>query len=774
MGAEQLPLAGVEAIVQGLSQFQGDIGKMNSSLDMLRPRATLLQQAFSGAWEMVKGFGEEVLRVAEYALGKLLADAIEWVVQKIGELIRATIEAGSEFQTLELRLNGINFDTLLKSGMDYNKATEESIKLTKEQLAWLQKLAATTPYDNTDISNVYTLARSYGFADAAARQLTENTGNFAAAMGLSGDALERVIINFGQMVARGKITSTEMRDLARGTFMPINDILERIGKKIGMTTAQVSKAISKPGGGLPAQLFIDAFNEMIAEEPRFVGAAERMAKTFKAASDNAMDIVKSIGGLQIVKPILDAIGARIAAFTSSFTDNPERWDKLVAAAKRVGDELAKIVDGLLGLLPSSESIADATVRAVQGIADWLDLHGPGIVQFFKDLGKIVGGVADRIRIALSLGQKPTQETKKPGQPTGAMGNVYNDRVLNEDLGKPAFGQGFLDVVTKIADFINNTLIPAFLKIQVWFEVNKPLIDEFWKTVWDIIGQVISDIFGGPQKEGGTSVLTLITDFMKFVIDNKEEIVKWVEVLWSLFAVWQVIGTVLNILIPIVLALVGAFGTLAFICSVLGLAFAPVVVAILAIIAVAVLAYLAWKTNFLGIQQISASVLGWIISTIQNVILWLDNLGRQTSIALQKAIVAIQGIDWQKFGVWIMQGLANGIKIGTSVLVGNLVSAAMTAYNAAKNALGMHSPSKLFEEIGVGTMEGFAQGIQKAAGLAVGAMQGAVAAVAVPAVSSAAGAGDTYNSRTANLTIHTSAPREPIIQDFAMMESMMGA
>ena len=843
-GTSNLPPAGVEAIVEGLSSFQGDVRSMNSALDSIRPRSTMLMDAFSGAWEMVKNFGREVLNVAEYALGKILADSIEFVVQKIGELVSVTIDAGSEFQTLELRLQGINLDTAIKSGMEYNQATEESIKKTKEQLEWLQKIAALTPYDNTDISNVYTLARSYGFSDDEAKKLTENTTNFASAMGLSGEVLERVIMNMGQMVQRGKITSTEMRDLARGSFMPLNDILQRIADNLNETgqtivdnsgaiskssgkldeyqdklsilqqrqkewtdktkestkmtlrnqlenlqekidsekavmsslatatpaketVASVMKAISKPGGGLPAQLFIDAFNEMVQEEPRFVGAAERMAKTFKAASDNAMDIVKSIGGLNVVKPILDVIGARIAAFVSSFTDNPERWDRMVGAAKRVGDELSKIVGGLFDLLPTSESLADSAVKAIEGIATWLEKNGPGITAFFRELGTIVGGVATKIGRVFSIGGAP-----KPEQKGGAPVVPAFDRQMMAEVPRPEaepIWQGFLDIIQKIADFIDNTLIPAFVKVQVWFEINKPLIDKFWATLGEIMGEVISDIFSQPEKKGGgKDVLSLITDFMQFVIDNKDEIAKWVEILWSLFVVWQVISTIWVVVVGLVISLGGfIIGLIAIVSGLVAILSFPVVGAIALVIAILGGLYLAFQANLLGIRD-------WVTKAVA----WIEQLGRDVSVGIQRIILAIKDVGWWELGNFIMQGIARGIALGVSYLASAARSAALSAYEAAKKALGIKSPSTLFMEIGEFTMEGFAQGIERAAGLAVGAMQNAVGQVAMPAMASMAAAqagGNTVtNNRTASLTVNTSAPLEPILQDFNMLESLMGA
>lgn len=372
---------GVEAVVKGLTSFLGDIRRINSGLDSIRPHATLLQKAFGGVRDFLGNMGRELLNIVEFTLGSLLADAINFVIGKIGELVTATLDAGNEFQALELRLNRLNFNDLIESGSNYNDATLESIKLTKEQLEWLQKLAAQTPYDNTDISNIFTLARSYGFASDKAQGITEDVANFAAGMGLGNTEIERIIVNFGQMVQLGQVTQRELNDLARGSFVPVNDVLLEMQKQTGLTGAEFEDFLKTTEG---VDAFMKAFSTTV--ETRFAGAADAMARTFGAASANALDIVKSIGGLNIVKPILDVVGAKIADFVDQFTKDPERWDRIVDAATRVGEAVVNIVNDLFDLLPSTEGIADGLISSLEGVATWLTENREEIVAFFVGVG----------------------------------------------------------------------------------------------------------------------------------------------------------------------------------------------------------------------------------------------------------------------------------------------------------------------------------------------------------------------------------------------------
>lgn len=72
-----------------------------------------------------------------------------------------------------------------------------------------------------------------------------------------------------------------------------------------------------------------------------------------------------------------------------------------------------------------------------------------------------------------------------------------------------------------------------------------------------------------------------------------------------------------------------------------------------------------------------------------------------------------GIDLSSIGENIMQGLVNGLK--NVPIVGEIANLVGSAITAAKEKLGIHSPSRVFMEIGEYTGEGFAIGIDSMLG-----------------------------------------------------------
>lgn len=64
----------------------------------------------------------------------------------------------------------------------------------------------------------------------------------------------------------------------------------------------------------------------------------------------------------------------------------------------------------------------------------------------------------------------------------------------------------------------------------------------------------------------------------------------------------------------------------------------------------------------------------------------------------------------EFGGMLMQGLVNGIKNAASSVKDSVVGAASGAIDSFKSTLGIHSPSRVFAELGGYTMQGYGQGL----------------------------------------------------------------
>ena len=105
----------------------------------------------------------------------------------------------------------------------------------------------------------------------------------------------------------------------------------------------------------------------------------------------------------------------------------------------------------------------------------------------------------------------------------------------------------------------------------------------------------------------------------------------------------------------------------------------------------------------GISMIGQLVAG-LISMIPDVISTAINI-------VTNLIDTFKSIDWGSIGSDIISGIAAGIRNGASAIISAAKEAAQRAFEAAKSALGIKSPSRLFRnEIGYRMSEGAALGI----------------------------------------------------------------
>ena len=129
----------------------------------------------------------------------------------------------------------------------------------------------------------------------------------------------------------------------------------------------------------------------------------------------------------------------------------------------------------------------------------------------------------------------------------------------------------------------------------------------------------------------------------------------------------------------------------------------------------------------GFSNLAASVSGALSGALQSAIAWGSNMVSQARSAMQNVVTSIGSTlrgavsTVATIGRQIVQGLANGIRNAASLVVSALKGVVQSAINAAKAALGIASPSKLFMQFGEWTSEGYAIGVESGIDLATRAI-----------------------------------------------------
>ena len=151
------------------------------------------------------------------------------------------------------------------------------------------------------------------------------------------------------------------------------------------------------------------------------------------------------------------------------------------------------------------------------------------------------------------------------------------------------------------------------------------------------------------------------------------------------------------------------------------------------------------------SALPGNIASWLSGVISTVVGWVSQFASNaTSAASQFASNLINGLASipgrvTSIGSNIIQGMVNGVTSAAGRLIDSVKGAVDNAINAAKNLLGIHSPSRVFRKIGQYTMQGAALGVDDDADVLLkstdSAMRGMISTaqdVAMPGVSSTAG------------------------------------
>lgn len=293
---------------------------------------------------------------------EILKEAIRKVVSEINELAGSAYEAAGNLQMYTARLNFLIASQVRfsDSTIDSARAMEIAANETQNLLRWEQKLALTSPVSIEDVNQTLSMGIAMGWNVKAAQDLTTSILNYTSAVGLGSEISERIIYNFAQMKNAGKVTGTELRDLARGAFIPVNKVLELMYQDLQNATDGQKKYTGSfqqfreeaAAGKVDVEGFFDAFNKYVGTY--MPDAMEKMNYTIVAVKDNIRDLFKTLLGWNIVGPIVKQFTEPLKRLVDTLSS-----DKVILGAQRIGQGISFLVQGMkAGISAIVKSIGD--------------------------------------------------------------------------------------------------------------------------------------------------------------------------------------------------------------------------------------------------------------------------------------------------------------------------------------------------------------------------------------------------------------------------------
>lgn len=161
-------------------------------------------------------------------------------------------------------------------------SAEEAEKLVKD----ITKMAADTPFELPDLTETANMLMGYGVGkDDIIRTMTQ-LGDLSAG---NADKLNRISLAYGQMLAKGKVTGEELRQMTEAGVPLLNALAE----SLEISTTELQSMISKGQVGIPE--LNKAISDLTSDGGKFSGMMSEQAQTMNGMLSTLRDNLSQIG-----------------------------------------------------------------------------------------------------------------------------------------------------------------------------------------------------------------------------------------------------------------------------------------------------------------------------------------------------------------------------------------------------------------------------------------------------------------------------------------------
>lgn len=429
----------------------------------------------------------------------------------------------------------------------------------------------------------------------------------------------------------------------------------------------------------------DVFSTLFAAAPGLASAGMQIVQTLgNAITQYGPTLMQN--GLAMIQQLGQGLVQGIPAF-------------LTQAASLLSQFSSAIMSGLDAIVPvGAEFLRNLGEGLKQGIPTFLQQALPMLVQFTSNLRANFGTIVDAgIDLILSLAQGfisalPTLLAYVP-QVVSNIAGLINDNV-------PKLLLAGARLILMLAQGIVQAIPSLVANLP---QIIQAIVDVFTAFNWLSLGKNIITLL----KNGMTSMIGAVKTAGQGVVDSVKSAIT------NLPATLQGIGS------NAVQSLVGGIRALTSSAQTAG---AGVFSAVRTAIASLPSTLLSLGKNAItglanGIRGLAGSVgsaASGILRAIVNAITGLPGkLFSLAKSAISRMVSAFTSQNWASIGSNIIRGIISGIGSAVGGLVDAAVNAAKSAFNGAKKALGIHSPSRLFrDEVGKMIPAGMAVGVTK--------------------------------------------------------------
>ncbi|MBI4752131.1 MAG: tape measure protein [Acidobacteria bacterium] len=359
---------------------------------------------------------------------------------------------------------GLAFDSMFEQASVAFSSMTGSVDIAHEHLTQLREFADRTPFEFADVIKGSKTFQAFGLSIEEVIPTLTAIGNAAAATGRGQVAIDQLTMSLGQMLARGKVTSTEFRELGNNAVPGLRILAAAAGK----TTIEMQALVEK--GVVPADWALRQIVKGI-QKSNLGGMMEVQSRTAAGALSTLHDVVVGTLG-DALQPVFGFLRDSLLWVIPKIQEFGKMWVSLPGPIKN-------------------------TVVAIAGIGG---VVGPVLV--------LLGGVVTAVgTIGAPILATIAGITAGVSAAVGAITFIWTSN----------FG-GMRDAAIKIFNAINTGVQQIFGDLIQWYQSNLPLIQATTKTVFDFIQRIVSGSVGVGVKNT-VSAIGYIVSFVRSYLAN---------------------------------------------------------------------------------------------------------------------------------------------------------------------------------------------------------------------------------------------------------------
>lgn len=634
-------------------------------------------------------------------------------VDKIGDGIKNKLGIAAKAGVAAVATVGTATVAIGKTALDAYSNYEQLVggidTLFKASSGKMQQYAANA-YQTAGVSANRYMEISTSFAAALISSLG---GNTEAAADMANTAITDMSDNANKMGTSLETVQEAYMSLSRGNYEMLDSL------KLGY-------------GGTKSEL-----QRLLADAEKF-SAAQGKVRDFSV--DSYSDIVEAI---HIVQDEMGITGttAEEAATTIEGSVNMAKaaWDNWLAGLGNEDADMEGLTDQLV------QSVVTAGENIVPRVGQIMTTLGQTVADYAPGVGLYLSNAL--INVLPEAVQGPMRDAfAGVDKVVGKLESVFNDNLKPAADAADSVFSAISSGVKTFGDAVNDLVLPAIDQLS-------PAFNDFFGAIQTAqpLLEFIANIIGVGLAAAISVAINLfaaITEVVAFVITGfaqlYEDISGFVTGVVQFFTVD--LPNAINALVQWFAQLPGNIATF------LSTVIANVAAWVANMASNAVSAGSRFVSGIAGfLSALPGNIASWLSGVISTVVGWVSQFASNaTSAASEFASNLIDGLasipgQVTSIGSDIIQGMVNGVTGAASSLINSVKGAVDDAIDAAKNLLGIHSPSRVFRKIGQYTMQGAALGVDDDADVLLrstdNAMRGMISTaqdIAMPGVNSTAG------------------------------------